>query len=69
MSEEITVTGMTCEGCESVVETALEMADGVESADADRYEDVAVVETADAIEVDRETLASKVELAGYDASL
>jgi len=68
MSEELTVTGMTCEGCESVVETAIEMADGVESADADRYEDVVVVETADAVEVDQETLASKAELAGYDAS-
>ncbi len=69
MSEELTVTGMTCEGCESVVETAIEMADGVESADADRYEDVVVVETADAVEVDKETLASKAELAGYDASI
>lgn len=64
MATEITVEGMTCEGCEEVVEDALQMADGVESADADRYEDVAVVEG----DADVEDLVEKVDLAGYEAS-
>lgn len=64
MTTEITVEGMTCEGCEEVVEEALEMADGVESAEADRYEDVAVVEG----DADVDELIEKVDLAGYEAS-
>ena len=63
MTIELTVKGMTCEGCEEVVEHALNMVDGVESADADRYEDVAVIEG----EADRDVLIQKVELAGYEA--
>lgn len=64
MSTEITVEGMTCEGCEEVVEEALQMADGVESADADRYEDAAVVEG----DANVDDLVEKVDLAGYEAS-
>lgn len=64
MATELTVDGMTCQGCEAVVETALEMADGVDAAEADRYESVAEVEG----DADPETLAEKVEMAGYDAS-
>lgn len=64
MSTEITVEGMTCQGCEDVVETALKMVDDVDEAEADRYEDVAVVEA----EVEPELLVSKVELAGYEGS-
>ena len=64
MATEITVEGMTCEGCEEVVEDALGMADGVESASADRNEDVAVVEG----DADVEELVAKVELAGYQGS-
>jgi len=64
MTTEITVEGMTCEGCEEVVEEALEMADGVESADADRYEDVATVEG----DPDPAVVVEKVEMAGYEGS-
>jgi len=64
MSTEITVEGMTCEGCEEVVVEALEMADGVESAEADRYEDTATVEG----DADVEVLVDKVEMAGYEGS-
>jgi len=64
MSTEITVEGMTCEGCEEVVEEALEMADGVESAEADRYEDTATVEG----DADPEVLVDKVEMAVYEGS-
>jgi len=64
MPTEITVEGMTCEGCEEVVEEALEMADGVETAEADRYEDVATVEG----DTDVDELVEKVEMAGYEAA-
>jgi copper chaperone len=64
MPTEITVEGMTCEGCEEVVEEALEMADGVESAEADRYDDLATVEG----DADTDVLVEKVEMAGYEGS-
>ncbi|MFT4891392.1 MAG: copper chaperone [Halobacteriales archaeon] len=63
MTTELTVNGMTCEGCEEVVEHALNMVDHVEDADADRYENVAVVEG----DAERDVLIQKVELAGYEA--
>jgi len=62
MTTELAVSGMTCEGCEAVVEYAAELADGVESADADRYDGQLTVEGT----VDRETLVEKVRMAGYD---
>lgn len=67
MTTELTVTGMTCQGCEAVVEEAVEMADGVESADADRYDDQVTVETSE--DVPPAVLAEKVELAGYTAEV
>jgi copper chaperone CopZ len=63
MSTTLRVTGMTCDGCEDIVETALEMADGVESASADREANEATVEG----DASTETLVEKVSLAGYDA--
>jgi copper chaperone CopZ len=54
---------MTCDGCENIVETALEMADGVDEATADRETEEATVDS----DVDADTLVEKVELAGYDA--
>jgi copper chaperone CopZ len=63
MTIELTVKGMTCEGCEEVVEHALQMVDAVESADADRYENLAIIEG----DADRDELIQKVELAGYEA--
>lgn len=62
MSTELTVSGMTCEGCEEVVEYAAELADGVESAEADRYEGRLTVEGT----VTRATVVEKVRMAGYD---
>lgn len=66
MTTELTVTGMTCQGCEEVVETAIGLVDGVESVDADRYEDVAVVEGRS--DVNRDDLVEKVRMAGYESS-
>lgn len=53
---------MTCQGCESVVETAIEMLDEVESVDADRYENVVTVVG----DVTAEEIADKVSMAGYE---
>lgn len=63
MSTSLRVTGMTCDGCEDIVETALEMADGVDSASADREANEATVEG----DAGSETLVEKVRLAGYEA--
>jgi copper chaperone CopZ len=63
MGTTLRVTGMTCEGCADIVETALEMADGVESATADHETGEATVD-GDASEA---TLLEKVALAGYQA--
>lgn len=54
---------MTCQGCEDVVETAVNLLDDVEGVDADRYEDI--VEVNGDVTVDM--VAEKVEMAGYRA--
>lgn len=59
----VRVTGMTCQGCEDVVETAVNLLDGVEEVDADRYADL--VEAKGDVTV--EMVAEKVEMAGYRA--
>lgn len=59
----IRVRGMTCQGCEEVVETAIELLDGVEDVTADRYDnEVEVVG-----DVSMNDVADKVEMAGYRA--
>lgn len=63
MGTTLRVTGMSCAGCEDIVEKALEMADGVEDATADRNANEATVEGS----ADVDTLVEKVALAGYDA--
>ena len=64
MTTKLTVTGMTCGGCEQNVVDALEGVDGVESATADRDDEVAVVEG----DADTGELVAAVENAGYEAS-
>lgn len=61
MTVEARVRGMTCQGCEEVVETAVELVGAVESVDADRYDNVVRVEGP----VEPELVADKIELAGY----
>lgn len=63
MATELTVQGMTCEGCEDIVEDALENVAGVDEADADRHERTVTVEG------DAETgdLVEAVDMAGYEA--
>lgn len=64
MATELSVSGMTCEGCEAVVEHAVELADGVESVTADRYDGTVSVEGP----VERDVVAEKIGLAGYEVT-
>jgi copper chaperone CopZ len=64
MSVTLTVTGMSCGGCESNVVEALEGAEGVESASADREAGTATAEG----EADVDALVAAVSDAGYEAS-
>lgn len=64
MATEITVEDMTCEGCEDIVVDALEGVPGVDSAEADRENDVVTVEG----DADVDDLVEAVDMAGYSAS-
>lgn len=64
VTTKLTVTGMSCSGCEQTVVDALTDVDGVESATADSDTDVALVEG----DADADDLVSAVEDAGYSAS-
>jgi copper chaperone len=59
----LTVHGMSCDGCEDIVETALEEVAGVETATADRDEDTAEIEG----DADHGALLDAIEFAGYEA--
>ncbi|WP_353633588.1 heavy metal-associated domain-containing protein [Halobacterium sp. NMX12-1] len=65
MTTTLTVEGMGCEGCEDIVENALEGVDGVEDADADEADGVATVQG----DADTEALLESVEFAGYEAEI
>ena len=60
----LSVTGMACDGCEELVEEALEALDGVESASADQDTDAVTIETSG--DVDADALAEAVADAGYE---
>jgi copper chaperone CopZ len=64
MTTTITVKGMTCEGCEELVEGALEEVSGAESADADRESETATIEG----DADVDELVEAVDFAGYEGS-
>lgn len=61
---EITVDDMTCEGCEEIVEDAVADVHGVDDAEADRENDVVVVEG----DAEPEDVVEAVDMAGYSAS-
>lgn len=63
MSTTLRVPDMSCDGCEDIVQTALEEVSGVESATADHDAGTAVVE-GDAAASD---LVDAVDYAGYSA--
>lgn len=64
MARTITVTGMSCGGCEDTVESALKDVDGVVEASADNESDAVTVEG----DANVEALVEAIENAGYDAS-
>ena len=63
--KSISVTGMSCNGCEQNVETALRNLDGVSRVDADHEADTVDVVIEDEVSVDDVNAA--IERAGYDA--
>ena len=64
VTQTLTVTGMSCTGCEANVEEALRSVDGVENAEADHEADTVTVETDG--DVSGDALAAAVEDAGYE---
>jgi copper chaperone CopZ len=66
MAEELTltVTGMTCGGCENAVRRALSRVDGVTDTLAS-HRDNRVVVTFDPAKTDRGAIARAIENAGY----
>ena len=63
MATELTVQGMTCEGCEEIVEDAVENVSGVEDVEADRHDRTVTVEG----DAEAEDLVEAVDMAGYEA--
>ena len=63
MSITLHVEEMSCDGCEDIVETALEEVSGVESASADHEASTVVVEGDASVE----DLIDAVDYAGYSA--
>jgi copper chaperone len=64
---QLTVTGMTCGGCESAVVRALGQIDGVEDVSASHVTNqVGVVYDAD--KVTRTVLRERIEALGYDVA-
>lgn len=57
----IAVSGLGCDGCEEIVETAVSEVRGVESASADHEEGVVEYEG----EADQDDITEAVEFAGY----
>jgi copper chaperone CopZ len=66
MAEELTltVTGMTCGGCESAVRRAVSMVDGVADTMASHRDNKVVVKY-DPARTDRAAIARAIENAGY----
>jgi len=64
MSRTLTVSGMSCTGCEDAVTDALNAVDGVESSSADHEAGTATVEG----DADVDELITAVKDAGYEAS-
>jgi copper chaperone CopZ len=66
MAEELTltVTGMTCSGCESAVRRALSMVNGVVDTMASHRDNKVVVKY-DATKADRASIVCAIQTAGY----
>ena len=66
MAQRITVTGMSCEGCEQNVEDALKELDGVMQASADHEAESVEISTEG--EIEDTDIRSAIEDAGYEAA-
>ena len=64
--ETLSVTGMSCNGCEQNVEGALQRLDGVSRVEADHGADTVEVVAGDSVSAD--DLAAAIEDAGYDVT-
>ncbi len=64
MSQQISVSGMSCAGCEESVEEALAGVSGVTTVEVDRTADSATIEGEAAVD----ELVAAVEDAGYEAA-
>ena len=64
MAQTITVTGMSCEGCEQNVEDALETLDGVSQVNADHEAESVEISTEE--DVEKEDIHATIEDAGYE---
>jgi copper chaperone len=64
---QLTVTGMTCGGCENAVKKALQQIDGVEEVSASHSANLVGV-SYDADRVTRAMLKQRIEALGYDVA-
>jgi len=64
---QLTVTGMTCGGCENAVRKALQQMDGVEDVSASHAANLVGV-TYDATRVTRAMVKERIEALGYDVA-
>ena len=64
MSQQITVSGMSCEGCEERVEEALITVPGVTAVAVDRTTETATIEGPAPVD----ELVASIEEAGYEAA-
>lgn len=64
MSQRITVSGMSCEGCEETVEEALTAVPGVTAVEVDRSTEAATIEGS----ASGDKLVAAIEEAGYEAA-
>lgn len=62
---KVNVRGMSCEGCETVVESAVSDVNGVDSVEADRESGTVTVDG----DADARKVVEAVDFAGYDGSL
>ncbi len=64
----LTVTGMSCGGCENAIKRVLSTLDGVSDVSASHH-DNRVSLTYDPAKVDRAAIAQRIENAGYEVQL
>ena len=65
MSITVTVTDMSCDGCEDIVEGAVEDVAGVESVEADRESETVIVDG----DANEDAVVEAIDFAGYTPSL